>query len=613
MYLLKTQQEYAYAIITGLVDYGINYFCISPGSRNADLTQAVLHLQKQLANSNNSNSPNSSSFISFESVVHFDERGAGFHALGVAKSKPKNKTTLPALICTSGTALANFYPAIIEAKQSNQPLLILSADRLPEQIEAGENQTIRQNNIYGEFVDWQYSFASFKTTLTIDYVYSVLRYAVSQLLKSNSIVHLNLPLAKPIFKPYNDKSAFFNEIKKQSLFFLNSQTNNLAHQYEHSADEYYLTDTFLPKELFPKLQKCKSILVLVGEVNANLQEISYLEKICSLFNSLKIPVFCDISSSLRKYNHLYFYKMYELYVDQLDRNFDLILHFGDALVGNKINQFLSNIQAKDYYHFSFNHRRFDPHQKISATFTLHSFKFFYQKLKSLLKKNYNQDKIRNKFLNTLTLLEKTRREQVISYQTKAFSEIDFVRDLLNFTFQNKKQNTALFLGNSMPIRYFDQLAHSLSFQRIFTNRGASGIDGLIATASGIASQIKDKLWLVIGDLSFLHDLNSLSLLQKFPIGIFVLNNQGGAIFKVLKMQKSFKKEIDQQICRHDYHFSNIAKDFCLPYWQITNKKELKNLFSDQKLERKESFIIEIVVNERDNIKQYNDFLESLKK
>lgn len=439
-------QTYCESIIKQCLAGGIQTFCVAPGSRSAPLAIAA----KRLANV----------------YTHIDERGLGFFALGMAK------TLGPvAVICTSGSAVANLIPSAIEAYQSQVDLCFLTADRPAELIGVGANQAINQAGIMQPNIAGECHLPAPTTTIDIELALA----SISKTLALRGPVHINVALREPL---YGDGPALTDAIK-------------LAAKTEKP--------TLIGADL-PALSG-KTLLV-AGALTAN-----EANAVLALAERFQLAVIADINSQL--VNHpLVISGAHHIDLPCVDR----IVQFGGRIVSKRINHWLANAAWR--YDLVRSHaHKLDPsgraiewHASIEATC----------------------QSITATHLEAVTIERPGAFEQFVNKQ--AFGELKACQIIAT----HLPNHWQLMLGNSLTIRLFDQLTERR--HRIISNRGASGIDGLIATACGAAQRAPTLL--VLGDMSALYDINSLLLVAKqyhagHPLIVVVLNNQGGNIFDML--------------------------------------------------------------------------------
>jgi 2-succinyl-5-enolpyruvyl-6-hydroxy-3-cyclohexene-1-carboxylate synthase len=515
------------------VNSGIKYACISPGSRSTPLTFAI------------------SSEKRIKSYPIVDERTSGFFALGIAKSS--NSPVI--IVTTSGTATAELYPAIIEAYQSRIPLIVCTADRPSYLRNTGSNQTINQKNIYKNHIRY---FAELPLpSIDKKSLRNLLSKISEAILISNFLdkgpVHLNFQFEKP-FEP------------ELTTDFID---DNLI-MYVNDLSDKFLSTNKINKYLLDENLNIKSVdLITIGAGKFNQRFLKLLNKFSTRFN---IPIYADANSSVR-YSKTTIKNLITNF-EPLLRNENLILkfkpesviHFGRNLTSQAIEDFIIKSKAKRYIINEFGDRfdstkkakiiKFEPEKFIEAIIKSNIKVFSIDTLEYLKSIDYKIEIIKHKiFRNSL-------------------NEVSIILELID----NLPDKSNLFVGNSLPVRDLDFFS-SLHKKRIniFQNRGASGIDGIISSSLGVALESKRKTFLVVGDLSFYYDLNSLMIAKQFniPLIVILINNNGGAIFNyfpISKHKQIFKKYFLTPI---SFDVKKICESFGLKYKLVKSLNELK--------------------------------------
>ncbi len=514
-------------IIDQLIAQGVSYFCLSPGSRSTPFALAVAE------------HPGATTF------VHFDERGTAFHALGYAKATGKPA----AMIVTSGTALGNLLPAIMEAKYAHVPLILLTSDRPVELRDVTANQTCDQLKIFSDYVNYFFDLSSPSTALPQNFLATTVAQMVNRSMYPNKgPVHLNCPFPEP----------FFDEISPQPLK-MNSTTYTLpeAHLSQENVELWAKT-----------LGEIDRGIIIIG-ANGSCTAVDQLSE------KLGWPIFADINSSHR---HLATHRSIPYYHHILkslpDLKADAILHFGDAYVSKVLLQW--SAQQKRVIHVASHPKRVDPLHCVTDRIICDP-QFFCSSVAGRL------------------VAKQGWFDEWVEMATPAIeggnlTEPGVIKEL-------EKVDTPLFFANSMPIRD----AEMFFFPRtprgpIFANRGLSGIDGNIATCAGIANQM--PLIGVVGDQTFLHDLNSLAQLKKtkHPVKLIVINNGGGGIFSFLSIGER-KELLDTYFAAaHELKFEKAAELFGLPYENPKTTEELGAI-----LKKEGSCLIEVHTNREENL------------
>jgi len=566
-------------IVEGLVRAGVTCFSISPGSRATPLTLATSQ-QKQA-----------------RPVIHFDERGAAFYALGHSRATG----TPSALICTSGTAAANYFPAIIEASVDCVPLVILTADRPPELRETGANQTIDQSKLFGDYVRWQMDVPCPDEKIPPEFVLTTIDQAVYRAIRPPAgPVHLNFMFREPLAPDKQKRN--FNEYLKNIATWMKSSG---------AYTKYEKTKLRLSRESIKNVAKVfnssKSGLIVAGKMSTE-----DAESVVSLAEKTGWPVFPDIASGLRlgskNKNVVPYFDLLLLAEESRKLNPDTVIHFGSQPVSKRLNQFLDTARPKNYVRISNRPDRLDPHHQVTDRIECQIREFCAALAESVHKSSSSA--ITNKLLDVSSKVNGVIAEVVGTSQSSRLTEPATARIIS----QTISKNSALFLASSLPVREMDMYAapgsHSVPVEY---NRGASGIDGTIASAIGYANGLKKPVTLLIGDLAFLHDLNSLALVNesKFPVTIVILNNDGGGIFSFLPVAEignAFEKFFGTP---HGLSFEKSAGQFGISYFHPKTAGDFKRIYSNTQ-KKKNSSIIEIATSRKANWELHQKMAHKIK-
>ncbi len=485
---------------------------------------------------------------------HLDERSASFFALGLALASDEPV----ALVCSSGTAGANMYPAIIEAHQSRVPLIVLTADRPHELRHSGANQTIDQIKMFGNFALWfvdmqipeanppAIAIRNLRTTANR-------AYATANGLRKG-VVHLNFPFRKPLEPTPIEGDTVDIDIE-------NELKTKLYIGQQHptpSFKENGFTD------IFEAFQSPNGIVI--GGINAG-KETFYDNKDMLTFAKLfSYPFLADPLSGTRfgLEGVLGGYETFMRYSDNLIKP-DVIVRFGDVPLSKWLNQFIADCQPKYYIHFSPSGEWSDDSHLVTHMITTE----YSVRMMSQIE--------RDSALNTqYSGLEKATW-QIIDHEMETGNYFDggVVYDVVDLI----PDESTLFVGNSLPIRHLDQFGKPQD-KHIYTyaNRGASGIDGNISTALGAGAVRPHKpLVAIFGDITFYHDMNGLLAVHRcgVPITIVLINNDGGGIFNRLPI-KNYEPEFTEYfITPHGLDFSHTAKLYGLEYIQVDAREGQK--------------------------------------
>lgn len=549
------KNELAQIVIATCVYNEIKHVVISPGSRNAPLTIGFSNHSK----------------IKTYSIV--DERCAAFFALGIAQQLQEPV----AIVCTSGSALLNYYPAISEAFYSNIPLVVISADRPKQLIDIGDGQTIRQENVFQNHI---------LASLNLEEAYSNSQEVIDLLntvfLKSKlekGPIHINVPFNEPLYETTD--SLMEIELKSQELVVEQLTEEELSpYIFDWNAAKRKM---ILVGECFPseKLQEQleffvndPSVLILI-ENTANVSHPKFINSIDKLIFPLE-------DNELGEFQP------------------DILLTIGGLIVSKKIKQHLRKFQPKQHWHVD-SKRAFDTFHCLSNHFKV-STKLFFEEFSSKViskESNYQQfwlAKKANRLIKHAEFLE------VCEY-----SDLKVFKALIT----SIPNDSLLQLSNSSVIRYSQLFDINKSVQ-VFCNRGTSGIDGSTSTAIGAASAVPKSTVFITGDISFFYDSNALwnNYIPK-NFRIIVINNGGGGIFRFIPGPKD-SEALDYFETPHNLTAEHLCKMFNLQYFSAENEVGLNtNLETFYNVSEKPK-LLEIFTPREENDKVLKAYFNNLK-
>lgn len=537
-----------------LKEYGINDIVISPGSRNAPL---AIHFSE------------TEGFNCFSIV---DERSAAFVGIGMSQSTKKPT----AICCTSGSAAANYYPAVTEAFYSNIPLLVLTADRPTDFIDIFDGQTIRQNEIYKQHSYGDFQLLEDQKENSEEENFKTIKTAVELCIEKQGPVHINIPLEEPLY-----------EMVPELPLFPSVEKTIQEKSYE------------IPSHLIADWHLSKRILILAGTQDAS-QELEML--LTQLAKNNSVVVLCEANSNLKNPK---FFRHIDRYIFGLSeddfRSFapDLLVTVGQNIVSKKVKQFLRKAKPKNHWHI---HEVWQPDTFFSLTQKIETRpEAFFAKLLPHVKLEptpyYNQwDTIRDR---------KDRKHGEYCLQT-GFS------DFKVFEVLSKKipAGIKLHISNSSAIRY----AQLFDFQKntIFCNRGTSGIDGSTSTAMGFAVKSQKPTVLITGDISFFYDANGLWN-QYIPpyTRIILINNGGGDIFKIISGPSETNALDEFILTKHHKDAELLARHFGFGYVKVDDEETLERVLDNFFMPDAMPKILEINTSGIENaeiLKNYFSFL-----
>lgn len=468
------KKELAQIIIAACHQFEIQTVVISPGSRNAPLTIGF------------------SNHEDFETLSIVDERCAAFFALGIAQQTQKPV----AIVCTSGSALLNYYPAIAEAYYSQIPLVVISADRPAHLIDIGDGQTIRQENVFQNHILHSANLKEFDTENTI----RTLSKAFSLLRQVKGPIHINAPFNEPLYETV-------------------AAMNDFQFMVEKSASE----DTIDYENLASQWNSAKKKMILVGVHSPNAALEILLDKVA---DDPSVLVFTETTSNL--YNKRFVNSIDNLIFNLTEEEFtslqpDILLTFGGMIVSKKIKKFLRDYSPKEHWHVN-ELRAFDTYHVLSKHLKIDSHTFFKHFCELV---DYDN---KSTYESTWTHYKQCIREKHNHYiKTAPYSDLKVFEQVLKVI----PDFSEVQFSNSAIIRY-SQLFEMNSTITVFCNRGTSGIDGSTSTALGAAYATQKPTTLITGDLSFFYDSNALwNNYIPTDVRIIIINNSGGGIFKII--------------------------------------------------------------------------------
>ncbi len=538
-----------------LKEYGIFNIVISPGSRNAPL---AIHFSE-------------SDEFNCYSIV--DERSAAFVGLGMAKSEKKPV----AITCTSGSASANYYPAITEAFYQNIPMLILTADRPTDFVDIFDGQTIRQNAIYAQHSYGDFQLLEDGKENADDENFSLIKKAIELCFEKQGPIHINIPLEEPLYQLVSEL-PIFPPVEK----------NIAKKQYE------------LPSTLAAEWNLSKRILILVGTRDYS-EELEM--QLGQLVKNHSVVVLTEATSNIR---HPKFFSHIDRYIFNFsEEDFttyapDLLVTIGQNVVSKKVKQFLRKAKPKNHWHI---HEIWQPDTFFSLTEKIETQpEIFFKKLLNFIKLEPQP------YFNLWDVLRDKRDLKHKEYCLKtSFSDFKFFEILS----EKLPQNINLHFSNSSAIRY----AQLFEFQKnkIFCNRGTSGIDGSTSTAMGFAMKSAQQTVLVTGDLSFFYDINGLWNNYIPPYTrIIVFNNGGGDIFKIIPGPSSTNALEEFILTKHHKNAELLAKHFGFSYTKVSDEDTLSRVLDNFFKQDVKAKILEVDTSAIENSEVLKNYFEAIK-
>lgn len=512
-------RRWATLLLEALTRHGVRHICIAPGSRSTPLTLAA------------------AAHASVICHTHFDERGLGHLALGLAKASREPV----AIIVTSGTATANLYPAIIEAGLTGERLVVLTADRPPELIDCGANQAIRQQGMYASHPTQVLNLPRPTPDLPARWLVSAIDGAVGEL--THGALHINCPFAEPLYGP-DDDAVYQDWLATLGEWW---QTRTPWLRVSHP--------TAVAVEPDWPLWRKKRGVVLVGRVTA--QEGAQLT---AWAETLGWPLIGDaLSQTGQPLPYADLWLAHPTAAQQLQAA-EVVLQFGGSLTGKRVLHWQEHCCPQEFWLIDPMPGRLDPAH--------HRGRRQVAPVSDWL--NAHPAQAQAPWARGLSACVEAVRHYVAVRLAGPFGEAPLAHRVAALL----PPNGQLFAGNSLVIRLIDALAQLPGAYKVYGNRGASGIDGLIATMAGVQRANGLPTLGIVGDLSALYDMNSLALLRQAPapLVLMVVNNNGGQIFSLLPTPARARETF--YCMPQDVEFSHVAAMFGLNYVRAENWQQV---------------------------------------
>ena len=477
-------------VVQMLVDqckaHGVRHWVFSPGSRNAPFAITV----------------DADPF--FKTTVIHDERSAAFFALGMAE-KMKDPV---ALCCTSGSAPANYIPAVTEAFYRSIPLLIVTADRPSAWTDQGDGQTIRQKQLFTEFTHRSLHIEDQVEREDLKWFYQRESAFLFQQLFNNGPVHVNVGLREPLYQSIEKTCDYSRKI------LLHNTTKPSEKSIQHLASN---------------LENNK-IMVLCGQINNNHKLLYALGRFAESNN---VVVLTENTSNLpsERFNSCIDRSLNGIPKERLsDYEPDYVISIGGAIVSKRIKSFLRNTRLKGHIKVGLEFPEMDTYQQLTESFACEPH-LFLERLNESMSINTEST-----YYSLWKQIDFMAKDRMLEFKPKASSLTDM--HVYQAFFNLIPEGSPIHMANSSVIRYC-QLFDLIKGCEYYGNRGTSGIDGSMSTAMGFASQDHRTNYLIIGDVSFYYELNALGLKAQVPnLKILLINNQGGNIFSIIEGAKS---------------------------------------------------------------------------
>ena len=543
-------RRWATVILEALTRHGVRHICIAPGSRSTPLTLAA------------ADNP------AFIHHTHFDERGLGHLALGLAKASREPV----AVIVTSGTAVANLYPALIEAGLTGEKLILLTADRPPELIDCGANQAIRQQAMFATHPTQTLSLPRPTRDIPARWLVSTVDNAVGSL--RQGALHINCPFAEPLY----------------------GEMDNADLDWQQALGDWWQSDKpwlRAPAELVSPKQRDwffwrqKRGVIVAGRMSA-----AEGKRVAEWAQTLGWPLIGDVLSQTGQP-----LPCADLWlgnaraVTELQQA-QIVVQLGSSLTGKRLLQWQATCEPEEYWLVENREGRLDPaHHRgrrlvsgITEWLDLHP---------------------AEKRKPWATAIPELSRQAwaLVEQHSEQFGEAQLAHRIRHCL----PEQGQLFVGNSLVVRLIDAFSRLPAGYPVYSNRGASGIDGLISTAAGVQRATAKATLAIVGDLSALYDLNALALLRQAsaPFVLLVVNNNGGQIFSLLPTPPREREQF--YLMPQNINFEHAAAMFSLKYQRPQSWAEL-DMAINSAWSKPGATLIEVVVNDSDGAQMLQNML-----
>ena len=572
--MLNPNTLYANTFIDALIAAGLRRVCLAPGSRHTPLVLAFARHRDAI-----------------ELSSHLDERSAAFFALGLAIGSGEPA----AVVCTSGSAAANIFPAIVEAHQSRLPLIVLTADRPHELRQSGANQTIDQVKIYGEYTDFFVDALlpeADPPPVALRNLRTLAARAYHTAAVQHGVVHINLPFRKP-FEPGADDAEAMQIDRTRPTRFVERGGGKASS---------------LPSLLTEDVLKRRGIIYFGhGSCRTNAERRALMPWAQRLSERTGYPILAEFTSNMRASTAIGAYESIMTTEAVGFQQVEVLIRFGATPLCKHMQDFLASDQLRYHITCSRAGEWADDSHSISHHLEINPATALADEWQTPAGFQPNDSAWRQRLARAEDATWQVIRREI---ETGAYFDGAVVHDIVDLI----PAGSALFAGNSLPVRHLDQFGRP-SDKSIFAyaNRGASGIDGNVSTALGIgAARPGQPLVALLGDITLYHDMNGLLAVQRcgVPLTIVLLNNDGGGIFHRLPVSDYEPHFSDYFITAHGLDFAQAAKLYGLDYVRADDRRSFRRAFS-QSVGGRQSTLIEVRTDALADLKRRADIMAAV--
>lgn len=565
--MITTEKSGVALFVQQCVENGMKHAVCSPGSRNAPLVIAI------------------DEHPEIEAIVIHDERSAGFFAMGMAQqlNQPVG------VVCTSGSAMLNYYPAVAEAYYQSIPLVVVSADRPKEWVNQGDGQTIVQTGVYENHILAQEEISEYVNTNNdkVEQVMLINSAFENAQTKWKGPIHFNVPISEPLYETVD------REIDRFPIVPMEKEKFGISHIDKKSIETTWNSNS--------------KKLILCGQLE---KSAAILAKLNELAVDSSIAILVENTANLKsnKFVHCIDRTLMGITESEIEKfQPDVLITIGGAVISKRIKQFLRSSEIKEHWRVGYAFPKMDTYKALTKSFLTTPFEFFSEFLKLDLKPHTST------FGNLWKQKDFVIQDKLVDYiPTISFSDLKAIETVLDFI----PENSNLHMGNSSVVRYC-QLFDPIGSFNYFSNRGTSGIDGSTSAAAGVSFKSKNKCnVLITGDISFFYDSNALwNNNLGNNLKIVLINNSGGGIFKIIEGPDGTNQLSKYFEAKHDFKAKELCAGFGIEYLEASNtieiEESMESFYSDSENNRPK--LLEIFTPSELNdkvLKQFFNFIKS---
>lgn len=565
--------QWAETLVAELAAGGLEAACVTPGSRSTPLTLAL------------------SAHPDIEIFSHLDERSAGFFALG----RGKRSGTPTAVVCTSGTAAANLHPAVLEAHEGQSPLLVLTADRPPELLDSGANQTTDQHALYGDAVRYHRTLpepaVEARTLRSLRVIAS--RAMAETTRDPPGPVHLNVPFAKPL-EPTDGPADIPDSFAKEAPLAASGRDGDPFVEVTTGRRQL---DSESVAEISAAIERTQRGLIVCGPADSPTPTRKGLSDLARVSG---FPVLADPLSGHRfGHEQAMICGGYDSYLDRADRwpDPDIVLRFGGSPTSKTLRTYLAETAATQFLvdpaggwreaEFTAGHLVVtDPTRLVDQLVATLESPDSDRKPESTQTTPNTADHERGlqeaatpptTYAHRFALAERAYWEYLDEEEGGTY----FEGNILHTVATSAPPETTMFVSNSMPVRDLDRFGRPGDVSlRVLGNRGLSGIDGIVSTALGAGSATDDRLVAVLGDLALYHDMNGLLAIDRCEVDatIVVIDNDGGGIFHKLPISEFDPPFTELFVTPHGLDFEPVGELYGIEVGRVDSLQSFEAAF-----------------------------------